>query len=167
MPVSRLLGLSWLGWVSLFALLNSVQQCWPPASLWHPDCMDTYPPFPLPDQFDSQKASCFHLHIEVVRRVRRVRRGSFRDWVVLPNNMLFLRLQVGKGRCGVGQADEGGEVEVGDDNLQGQDWQRCQAHPQTTLSSWRLEQLCAIIQLHQLWHISSTTTPCTECTTQS
>ena len=72
--------------------------------------------------------------------------------------MLFLGLQVGKGSCGVGQADEGGEVEVGDDNLQGQDWQRCQAHPQTSLSSWRLEQLCAIIQLHQLWHIFSTTT---------
>ena len=47
---------------------------------------------------------------------------------VLPFDNLFLGLQEGNGLGGGGQADEGGEVEVGGNLLQWQGRQGCQAH---------------------------------------
>ena len=54
---------------------------------------------------------------------------------VLPFYKLFLGLQVGQGGGGGGQADEGGEVEVGGNLLQWQKRQGCQAHLKTTVFS--------------------------------
>ena len=53
---------------------------------------------------------------------------------VLPFYKLFLGLQVGQGGGGGGQADEGGEVEVGGNLLQRQKRQGCQTHLQRVIS---------------------------------
>ena len=41
------------------------------------------------------------------------------DTKILADNNLFFGLEMDKGGVGVGQADDGGEVQVGDDRLKG------------------------------------------------
>ena len=60
---------------------------------------------------------------------------------------------MGKAGVGVGQVDDGGEVQVGDDHLHWQAGQRCQAHVQLFLGV-KIESECAITIL-QLFNIST------------
>ena len=90
--------------------------------------------FPFPDHLDTQKASGFHFNREERLRGAALSKVYPSHGEVFPFYNLFLGLQVSKGGGGGGQADEGGEVEVGGNLLQRQDRQGGQAHRQKAIS---------------------------------
>ena len=90
---------------------------------------------PFPDHFNSKKAASFNFNIKVnLREVGLWPTSSFStDEKILSNNKLLFWLEMGKAGVGVGQVDDGGEVQVGDDHLHWQAGQRCQAHVKFSL----------------------------------
>ena len=82
------------------------------------------------------EAPCFNSNIKVnLREVRPWHASSAStDEKILSNHKLLFWLKMGKAGVRVGQADDGGEVQVGNDRLQWQAGQRCQVHVQSSVS---------------------------------
>ena len=124
-------------YLTLFFLTNS-SQIWPSEEFdkknhWHllKHDIKVYPKythfwsylsaFPFPDHLDTFQALGFNSDVKVrLRRVRPRRTSSLStNTEILSNDNLLFGLEMGKGGMGVGQADDGGEVQIGDDHLQG------------------------------------------------
>ena len=67
---------------------------------------------PFPVHLDGNKTPADNFHFKVSFRTEVSIPGS-RERKVLPSEKLFGGLEVGEGGVGVGQADQGGEVQVG------------------------------------------------------
>ena len=71
---------------------------------------------PFPVHLDGNKTPAYNFHFKVSFRTE-VSIPWSRQRKVLPSQKLFGGLEVGEGGVGVGQADQGGEVQVGGHRL--------------------------------------------------